>query len=329
MPNVLITGGGGFIGLHLARFYSDSGFDVHLLDSLFKTGTGADPDLEEVCGRSNVSLTVADLTEPLDDLDLPGEFDLVYHLAAINGTELFYERPYFVAQTNVLTTIRLMDWLEHRRVGRLVYTSTSEVYAGAETVSALEIPTDETVPVVFPQPTNVRFSYGISKFLSEFLCNHSPSSAERETTVIRYHNIYGPRMGLRHVIPEFLVRIANREDPFRIFGGRETRAFCYVDDAVAATHGVATSARCAGEIVHVGKSDEEITIEDLARLMIREAGEDFEIMDLGRREASVLRRCPDTTKLLEMTGFSARVPLDDGISLTREWYSALASRMAL
>lgn len=328
MSNILITGGGGFIGLHLARFYSDSGYHVFLLDSLLKTGTGSDPDLEEVCGRSNVHLTVVDLAEPLDDLDLPGEFDLVYHLAAINGTELFYERPYFVARTNVLTTVRLLDWLEHRRVGRLVYTSTSEVYAGAEQIGALEIPTDETVPAVFPQPTHVRFSYGLSKFLGEFLCSHSPTSAERETTVIRYHNIYGPRMGMRHVIPEFLVRIANHEDPFRLFGGGETRAFCYVDDAVAATHEVAVSAGCAGEIIHVGKSDEEITIEALARLMIQEAGEDFEIVDLGRREASVSRRCPDTTKLRQLTGFSARLPLTEGISLTREWYDAHLGRRA-
>jgi nucleoside-diphosphate-sugar epimerase len=322
--NVLITGGAGFIGYHLARYHAERGDQVHLMDNLFKSEGRRDPDLDALLERENVRMHVVDLTRPIGDVDISGAIDIAYHLAAINGTRLFYEIPYDVARINLLATINLLDWLRWRPVGRILYTSTSEVYAGGEGVGLLKIPTPENVPVVFEQPTATRFSYGTSKFMGEFLCMQFGRTNDVAATVIRYHNIYGPRMGQKHVIPEFIMRAHRGESPFAVFGGDETRAFCHVDDAVAATHLVATAPACVQQIVHIGNMKEEISIEQLARIVFSLMDVDVPIEERGRRSGSVSRRCPDTGKLRELTGFEAKVSLRDGLPGTIQWYLANA-----
>ena len=254
-PPILITGGAGFIGYHLARYHWQLGDSVVLLDNCFKNEGKIDQGFQEFIAHSNVRFILADLTQPLRDINAGNEFSVVYHLAAINGTRLFYEMPFEVARTNLLSTLNLLEWLQLKTVGRLVYASTSEVYADAGELGLLKIPTSEEIPVVFTQPTKVRFSYGTSKFMGEFLCLQFGKKANVSTSVVRYHNIYGPRMGDKHVIPEFIARIEKGENPFRIYGGSETRAFCYVDDAVEATYRVAAASSCGNEVIHIGNSD--------------------------------------------------------------------------
>src|SRR5439155_14726227 len=205
-----------------------------------------------------------------------------------------------------------LDWLRGRRVGRIVYTSTSEVYAGCEALGLLPIPTPETVPVVFEQPTPTRFSYGTSKFMGEFLCLQFGRTHQIPATVIRYHNIYGPRMGTKHVIPEFILRAHQRENPFAIYGGGETRAFCHVDDAVAATHQVAVTPACDQQIIHVGNATQEIRIDKLAELLLSLMNVQVPVEERGRRSASVSRRCPDTSKLRQLTNFQTKINLRQG-----------------
>jgi UDP-glucose 4-epimerase/UDP-glucuronate decarboxylase len=321
--NVLITGGAGFIGYHLARYHVARGDSVILVDSLFKTAGACDPDLQRLLEHPAVRLIRHDLTTPLSlpEVEWP-TLDLVYHLAAINGTQLFYDIPYQVARTNVLVTLNLLQFLEHRQVGALVYSSTSEVYAGAEQAKLLTIPTDERVPVVFTQPTTPRFSYGTSKFMGEFLCTHFGQQLHIPCTVIRYHNVYGPRMGTRHVIPEFIARVRRSENPFAIYGGHETRAFCYIDDAIEATYRVAITPACRGEIIHIGNASQETRIADLATLLMDLMGYRADLRERGARSGSVSRRCPDTTKLEHLTGFTPTVGLREGLVRTIDWYLA-------
>jgi len=327
---IIITGGSGFIGFHLAQFHIQRGDNVFLFDNFFKQEGQIDPEFADLVENTQVRFYNFDMTLPFSSCSeltsIPYQFDVVYHLAAINGTRLFYEIPYQLARTNLLLTLNLLDWLENFKVNRLVYSSSSEVYAGAEAIGKLEIPTKENVPVVFPQPTNVRFSYGTTKFMGEFLCSNFGEKHSIPTTVIRYHNIYGPRMGNKHVIPEFIMRIASGEDPFTLNGQSETRAFCYVEDAVEATFQVADHSICAGEIIHIGNSSEEITIGNLAKLVMREMDIDRKIDDLGRISGSVSRRCPNTSKLKELTGFNSKVSLKNGIKRTTTWYLKTLSR---
>lgn len=317
---VLLTGGTGFIGSHLAKLHVSRGDEVHIIDNLFKTQGTEDAWLKELFEMPKVHFHKLDLTQPIvDKLKVP-ELDIVYHLAAINGTRLFYEIPYQLARTNLLLTLNLLDALEKRKVGKLVYTSTSEVYADSDAVGLLKIPTNEETPVVFTQPTNDRFSYGTSKFMGEFLCSRFGRHFKIPTSVVRYHNIYGPAMGTKHVISEFILRVQQGENPFKIYGGDETRAFCYVSDAAEATRLVAMTPACDGEIVHIGKSDEEIKIGELAQIVMDLMKKKAPIVEQGRRAASVSRRCPDTSKLQRLTGFKANISLREGVQKTIDWY---------
>jgi len=319
--NVLITGGAGFIGYHLARFHAERGDSVLIFDNFFKKdGRPGDREFSDLEKRANVRVVELDLTKPVHGVDAPKEIGIVYHLAAVNGTRLFYEIPYTVARTNLLATLNLLDWLEGKTLQGLLYTSSSETYADGEKLGLVKIPTDETVPVAFSQPTPVRFSYGTSKFMGEFLCFQFGRTFGVPASVVRYHNIYGPRMGYKHVIPEFTERLRRQERPFRIYGADQTRAFCYVDDAVEATHAVAADPRCDGEIVHIGNSTEEVSMRDLARTMMRLFDAKWDIEEHPCPDASVKRRCPDTTKLRELTGFVAKHNLEDGLRKTMDWY---------
>ena len=320
MKQIIITGGAGFIGFHLGRYHAERGDRVYLFDNFFKSSGKRDKEIDDLIRLENVSMFQVDLTMPIKNINISGRVDIVYHLAAINGTRFFYEMPYEVCRNNLLMTIKLLDWLEDREIGRLFYSSSSEVYAGADKFDLLKIPTDEHAPVIFPQPTDVRFSYGTSKFVGEFLCLYFGRKLNLPVSVVRYHNIYGPRMGFKHVIPEFALRLKKRENPFNIYGGNETRAFCYIDDAVKASHMVATEQRCADEVVHIGNSGEETTIKDLAMLMMEIFGEKYELKECGGRSGSVSRRCPDTSKLKELTGFEAQVDLREGVTRTMDWY---------
>src|SRR3990167_747886 len=210
---ILITGGAGFIGSQLAQFHLNRGDAVWVIDNLFKTQGKKDPFLNQLLESPHFNFLQLDMTQPFEDLIPEKEWDLIYHSAAINGTRLFYEMSYRVAQTNLLLTLNLLKAIEKLKIGRLIYASTSEVYADSEQVGLLKIPTDEKIPVVFTQPTVNRFSYGTSKFMGEFLCQQFGKEFKVPITTVRYHNIYGPRMGYNHVIPEFILRIQKLENP--------------------------------------------------------------------------------------------------------------------
>ena len=127
-------------------------------------------------------------------------------------------------------------------------------------------------------------------------------------------------MGNKHVIPEFIMRIASKKDPFTLTGIKETRAFCFIEDAIKGTFAVATNKSCIGETIHIGNSKEEITIGNLALLIMKKMNCFLEIKDLGRNSSSVSRRCPDTSKLKETTGFDSKIKLENGIRLTIPYY---------
>jgi len=323
MSKILITGGTGFIGLHLAQNHLDRGDSVTIVDNNFKVGQQRDRMLNKVLTNPLVTMLHLHLDQPLDADRFSPHYDIVYHLAAINGTRLFYEIPYTVSRTNVLTTINLLDLLGRITVGRLIYTSSSEVYADGESMGMVAIPTAEDVPVVFQQPTNIRFSYGASKFMGEVLCQNYRVMHGQPLTLVRYHNIYGPRMGDKHVIPEFHRRLRGGESPFILHGGDQTRSFCYVADAVKATQLCAENPKANGEIVHIGNEKGETRIDDLARKMMIQMGISVEMRDQGAQSGSVQRRCPQTGKLLRLTGYSPATPLSEGLKNTIAWYDEI------
>jgi len=317
---VLITGGAGFIGFHLSKRLADQNYHITILDN-FERGK-LDREFNELIKRKNVRFIKADIINPKTFQKLKGEFDYIYHLAAINGTENFYKFPDKVIKVGVIGTLNVLDWFIRQKKGKLLYSSSSEAYSGGMNLlkERFPIPTPEGVPLIVDNPENVRWSYGASKIMSE-VSIHAYSKAHnmKNFTIIRYHNIYGPRMGFEHVLPQFIGRVVKKEGPFSIFGGDETRTFCYVDDGIRATQMVMESPETNGQTINIGRSDGEIRIIDIARELFRISRTNPQISIKEAPKGSVKRRCPKVEKLSRL-GFKPEISLTTGLKRTYDWY---------
>ena len=238
--------------------------------------------------------------------DMP-DCDIVVHMAATNGTRLFYDTPTEVTMNNTLPTMHIVDRYKDTPT-KIVFTSTCEIFNGAVDKGLYDVPTDEQVPIMFDDITNPRWSYSIPKALGENLI----SNLSTHWLIIRYFNVYGPGQK-DHFINEFVERAKNGEYYIK---GNNTRSFCYVDDAVDMTHNLVMNAN--NKIVNVGKS-EESSIEDVAKCILEIMGVDpTQLKIYDGPVGSVTRRCPDTKKLKDLTGFEHYTSLMKGLKQTVE-----------
>ena len=317
MSRVLITGGGGFIGAHLARLLTNRGDEVDLVDDLSRGRL--DADLEALAERPNVRLIEADLLAPEALEVLSDDYALIFHLAAIVGVANVLDAPDRVLRRNVeLLAAALQLAASQRDLKRFVFASTSEVYAGTLELGTLPLPTPEDAPLTIPDPRLPRTSYMLSKIVGEAMSFQSGLPV----TVVRPHNVYGPRMGLAHVIPELLQRAHDAEDGGRlgVHSVQHRRTFCHVSDAVEMMARAARAQEGEGQTLNIGKQTPEIPIGDLAQIVIEVVDRRLEIEPLPEHPGSPARRCPDMTRTTEVTGYTARVSVEDGVRDTYDWY---------
>jgi UDP-glucose 4-epimerase/UDP-glucuronate decarboxylase len=226
--------------------------------------------------------------------------------------------PARVIRVNTLTALHLLDWVADDAT--VFFASTSEVYAGGVDAGIVAVPTAETVPLLVADPGAPRFAYAISKLLGEAAFLHAARAKGIRVVVGRFHNVYGPRMGADHVVPEMLLRAISGENPFVVWGAEQRRAFCYVDDAVEAMVRLMVTPEAAGEIVHIGDDTEPTRIADLASLVLKVTGVSPTVRVEPPPPGSVERRCPDLAKLRHLTGYEPKVPLVEGLRRTMAWY---------
>jgi len=239
-------------------------------------------------------------------------------MAALNGTQNFYERPYEVISNSTLPLFNLLEHYAKSAIKpMIIYAGSSESYAGAVNRLDWMVPTDETVPLVIDDPLNPRWSYGGSKLFGEILTVNGCNSFDMKFIILRYHNIFGPRMGVKHVIPDFLMRA--KEGIYVLNGYEDTRSFLYIDDAVLATIGAVECGSLNNQIVNVG-SQYEISIKDLGLLIMRTCKLTGKITLNPSPKGSVKRRCPDITKLIKNTNWYPKISLEEGISSTAKYY---------
>lgn len=297
--------------------------EVYVVDSLGRHGHWS--ELDEVLDDSRVRLIRADLAALSAFDGLPVPIDRVYHLAAIVGVGPVLAAPAKVLRTNTLTTLAVFDWFVQngRPDGRLLFASSSEVYAGAALAGLpLAIPTPEGVPTVVPDDGSTRVSYALSKLWGEVYARCLSTGDGPLLASVRFHNVYGPGMGFDHVIPQVVARIVAREDPFRMIGAEETRSFCWIEDAVEAMYRVMESPRLArGMVVHVGDEHAEVAVWALYEMLFDLCGwRPHARVAAEAAPGSVPRRCPSVGRLRELTGYEPRTPLQDGLARTVRWY---------
>jgi nucleoside-diphosphate-sugar epimerase len=308
MKTYLVTGAAGFIGCHLARHLAKQGHRVIAADiGLHATfasnwqALGALPEIELL----NVDLTDASSVEALPAVDG------VYHMAALNGTQNFYTHPWRTVRHTTIPTLLLLDRYTRDVPDFFFYAGSSEAYASTVTLFDWPVPTSEAVPLSISDPTKVRWSYGASKMHGEIACFAAQAETGLPIVVGRFHNAYGPDMGVHHVIPDFIER--GKRGVFELYGAEHTRSFIYIDDAVKAVTTLAAEAR--GQVVNIG-SPVEVTMRELARTIMDVAGWSGKVVEFDGPEGSVLRRAPEVTLLRALVDVDAFVPLDEGVRRT-------------
>jgi UDP-glucose 4-epimerase len=314
----LIIGGAGFIGAHVAKALAAEGEPVDILDNFSRAVR--DPFLEEVEGKKGVGLIDADMLGPETPTLLSDDYTVIYQFAAIIGVRHVLERPYEVLHKNIVIQANAIELAKRQKeLDRFIFTSTSEVYAGSLEHLAMPVPTPENVPIVLPDLEQPRTSYMLSKLYGESMCHQSGLPF----TIVRPHNLYGPRMGQVHVLPELIkkARVLPIGGLLEVASVDHRRAFCFIDDAVKMLRHLVSKTNAVNGTFNLGNQDQEVSIGEVAKMVLRIIGRaDLKIVALPPTPGSPSRRCPDMKRTIDFTGFCPAVNLEEGVRRTYKWY---------
>ena len=307
---VLVTGADGFIGSHLTELLIEKGANVRALCLYNSFGTKG--WLENSPCVNQVEVVLGDVRDPYFCIGLLKEIDVVFHLAALIAIPYSYTAPEGYAETNVKGTLNICRAALEAGVGKLVHTSTSEVYG-----SALYVPIDERHPLQPQSP------YSASKIGADAMARSFYYAFNLPIAVARPFNTYGPRQSARAVIPTIIVQLANGMREVNLGDLTPTRDFTYVRDTCEALVRIAESEKTVGEEINIG-TNREISIgelfESIQTLMGSEATVTQEQRRLRPERSEVKRLKCDNTKLRALTGFSPPTDLEQGLRMTIEWF---------
>jgi len=320
MTKSLIVGGAGFIGAHLASVLAVAGEAVDVLDN-FARGV-RDPFLDHLSRKSGVRVIDADMLNASTLSALDTDYDVIYQLAAIIGVRHVLERPYEVLCSNVEIQANAIALARRQKaLTRFVFASTSEVYAGSLLHMEMPVPTPESYPLALTDLAQPRTSYMLSKIYGEAMCQH----AGIPFTIVRPHNVYGPRMGLSHVIPELMQKALSlpHGGKLPVASVEHRRAFCYIDDAIAMLRSFAASPGAAGQTFNLGNQQHETNIGELAKVVLRAVRRtDLQVLPLPETAGSPARRCPDMELATRISGLRPAISLEEGVKRTYAWYAS-------
>ncbi|MCE9595562.1 MAG: NAD-dependent epimerase/dehydratase family protein [Planctomycetes bacterium] len=306
---ILVTGAAGVIGFELARQIAERGDELVAIDCGKKGGL---EDLDALKAKHPGRVTVMHDDLAQGPLELDGRFDAIFHLAAIVGVQYVTDHPYETLVVNLRSTLAVLDFAIRSKSGPFFFASSSENYASGVDAGFVKVPTPEDVILSIDRIALPRWSYAASKMAGESAVFGAASEHGIQPVVVRFHNVYGPRMGQTHVVPEMLARVKQRVDPFPIFGADQTRSFLYVEDAGRALLTVLDAARNgASGLFNIGSPDEK-RIDELARVIFDVTGFHPKLELHPAPPGSVARRAPNIAKLAGL-GFAPRVGLEDGI----------------
>jgi UDP-glucose 4-epimerase len=322
---VLITGGAGFIGSHLADAYLQRGDDVLVIDDL---STGTIENIRHLKDHPRFHYTIDSVHNQPVTAELVDQSDVIFHLAAAVGVKLIVESPVRTIETNVRGTEVVLA-LANKKQKKVLIASTSEVY-GLST----DVPFREDGNLVMGATTKGRWSYACSKAIDEFLALAYWREKKLPTIIVRLFNTVGPRQTGRYgmVIPTF-VRQALAGRPITVYGnGKQTRCFGYVGDVTGALVKLMDHPESVGQVFNIG-SNEEISILQLAEKVKELTNSDSEIVFVPYDEAyeegfeDMPRRVPDIAKIKKLVGFNPDMPLDGILQSVINYHSGRPSSL--
>lgn len=314
---VLITGAAGFIGFALAkRLFHETDYELLLVDNFDRAPKSN--DFVELISAERVRFFDRDLRAETSLDDIP-EVEFILHCAAVVGVENVEKRAIHVLEVNILSSFWIARFANRcQTLERLVFASTSEVYAGTLNYFGMTVPTPEETPITLSNLKEPRSTYSLSKIVGESIFSMGAAIQSMPCIAVRYHNIYGPRMGYQHVIPQLFCKL-HQLDEVVVSSPTHSRAFCFISDAIDMTLSLMAQGK-NGEVYNVGNPTEEIAIFELAKLM-RSIVNPQAYLAIGQdNPGSPTRRCPNIGKSEQLIGRPKFVSLAAGLAKTWDWY---------
>ncbi len=310
MNKVLVTGADGFIGSHLTEMLVARGFQVRALaqyNSFNNWGW-----LEDVVCKDQIEVICGDVRDPQFCRLACRDVDTVFHLAALIAIPYSYQAPDSYVDTNIRGTLNICQAARDNGVGRVIHTSTSEVYGTAQYV-----PIDEKHPLQPQSP------YSASKIAADAMAMSFFNAFNLPVTIARPFNTYGPRQSARAVIPTIITQIANGKKQIQLGDVSPTRDFNYVEDTCRGFMALAESDKAIGGTVNIG-SNFEISVGDTLNLIKRIMASDVEFLvdeqRLRPEKSEVNRLWCDNSKIKQLTDFAPQVSLEEGLRRTVAWF---------
>lgn len=309
---ILITGGTGFIGSHLAEMLVKSGNSVTCFDRYnINNHWGW---LEDSKFSKDINIILGDIRDFDSVHDATSGQDIIFHLAALIGIPYSYKSPLAYIRTNIEGTYNILESAKLRQIEKIIITSTSETYGTAQTV-----PIDELHPLVGQSP------YSASKISADQLALSYYLSFDSPITIARPFNTYGPRQSSRAIIPTIFSQ-AMLGDTLTLGNLSPTRDLTYVDDTCRGFIEIANHPNLSGEVINIG-SNKEISIGDLAELIKDIVGKELDIVEsidrLRPEKSEVDRLLCDNSKICKLTTWKPEMGLRDGLSSVYSWMQSI------
>ena len=296
----LVTGGTGFLGRHIVEYLLKEKNKVVVFDNDFRGS------IKKIKNKK-IKFIKGDIRNKNSFFKSLKSIDAIVHLAYINGTRHFYEKPDLVLDVAIKGLINLFDGCKKFKIKELYLASSSEVYQTPN-----RIPTTEEEMLKIPNIYNPRYSYGGGKILTELMGINYGKKFFKKLIIFRPHNVYGPEMGNEHVIPEFIDRMKKLKGKnFKIqWTGNEIRSFIFIKDFINAFKLIHKKGKHL-QIYNIG-TNQKIRIKDLAKKISKILKKDILIKKSQLKKGSTKIRVPDISRIKHL-GFSQIFSLDEGL----------------
>ena len=315
---ILITGGAGFIGSHLTEELLEKNCDIRIFVhyNSFNRWGWIDYFPKEL--KDSLEIFTGDIRDPNGVREAMKGCEAVFHLAALIGIPYSYHSPDTYVDTNVKGTLNILQAARQLDVGRIIHTSTSEIYGTAR-----------FVPITEEHPVNPQSPYAATKASADFLALTFHRSFETPVVVVRPFNTYGPRQSARAIVPTIITQLLSGDGTVSLGSILPTRDMNYVKDTAHGFVKAAESDQALGQVVNLG-SNFEISVGDLAVKIASLMGKEISILSTGERirpdKSEVERLWAENLRAKELLGWQPRFRLEDGLKETIQWFSQPGNR---